>query len=216
MLLMPIYLKGSIDYLKNGGGDTVADTTVTGAPYNGALGNVIIINIDLANLSETPQTGELSFVAGTILAAMSCSFGSGGNYNFQTLLALCREDNTGHDTTIERSGSRTVFPTPLTFTLPAQGFTRLSAQLWVAGALGNSASTGCPQTATFSFSPKLKIKINEDRGAIIASAMFTVAGMSSSTTSTSCGGRSFPNAHWPGFVPSFDPAPIPINGGRPF
>lgn len=218
--LMPLYLVGTTFYLKDYAGNNVTRAQLN-TSYARRVGSRITIQIDLVNLSEVAQTGSLYLLPGTIQAGMGTSYAA-GDYIMDSKIMLCGTSE-GKTINVGRSYSATLSAgsaSSVDWTIAANGFARVALELWSTGILADQDDNADPTKgllagANFYFSPKIGLTVNEDRGAIVGSFISTVTGIGTSGTPKSCAGNTYQFA-WDGYKPAFDPAPIPVNGGRPF
>lgn len=188
------------------------------------IGGRLIFDVNLINLSKTPQTGTLEVVAKSVRARVGCS-GDGTSRYDQTQLLLCggvtntsgRDfKNSTNDKSIPPDAS---IPAAVTFSLSGEESKELSLVMAFNGVYSDSPTNGC-DFHWASLVAAFKIVVNEDRGAILASV--TPSSTNFSPPSPDSGfrfcssGLTYTGAYFAGNYPDSPGVPVQLNGGRPF
>ncbi len=210
---LPTNVMGRVDLRLDASGNTVNKVDVQ-TRFGNRIGSVIAVEVDLINLSSTPQTGTIVMLPVSTHAAGWCSYPS-GDYLLSASLVVCGPSGGAH-VDVANTFSTNIVPSSVTWSMAGFGSTKLSVSLWLEGKAGNSQASGCDSGYTFRFSPRMKIIVNEHRGAVLSSYATVINGMSTSDKTTTCSGKTFLGAHFDGLLPAGSAAPVPVNGGRPF
>lgn len=176
------------------------NTTPEGTPI-GAIMSVMIV---LTNVSQTPQTGELSLLNGTQGWAIEYL-----RANASVRFILCNNSSwsgVGNNSSAPSAG--------VPFSLGPEGSVTLQAILLMTSTYSAPGPSG-HSLFDASFNPMIKITINEDRGAVNGTVIPTWDMPIPGTNH--CDGTPNPSVTSTGDVSeSRTGVPLLINGGRPF
>lgn len=218
MILPPISIAAFHDFT----------TDIYGAPSDVKEDDKVAVAIQLAifvqNLSSLTATGTLEFQGdnpnalriGKVAKAIACCPDANFNYD----VWLCGNDGKAAEHTHE-SSSGADLPKPVNWLLLPGASTTLWVSAIFTGAFSNTRSPGRAPKIYTTFLPALRIRVNEDRGAVLASYS---ARLSQTTNILPCGADQ-PLTGTPPSVGGKYGRWLPtefagslyfVNGGRPF
>jgi hypothetical protein len=248
---LPLNITSNVDYHRDSqtgedlpGSGGCAPRTPCGYGSPAAIGARIVINVNIVNMGNEPQSGVIRFFLGDTskdrcahlsaqpadadpLTAYATQRDSKGNYYyFNSAVCLC---GSGDNKCATYKGSTRYVPkdnvpvdTVWKISQPSGHGQSASAAIRVpfvfTGQFADptDASVGAAK-AFFQFLPSFEIVVDQDQGAVIASMTYNILTANDSPPGNLCTVGPFIPATYMGYIfASVVPIPVPINGGRPF